>query len=160
MTYRDASGRHHLTHRSSARSTLAPKSKLTGQDTLGYGCSSFGVRSLGGEGEVARVAALVIAVVFLADVVVPVGVIVAVGAGDAQPQDGLGTAGAPPGSGDGHAVFDQVAAGPFDDPGRDRPPGLQRPGVVQVGLLGLQVGHDLADVALVLGPGGRARSGE
>src|SRR5215469_632645 len=39
MTYRDASGRHHLTHRSSARSTLAPKSKLTAQDTLGYGRS-------------------------------------------------------------------------------------------------------------------------
>ena len=39
----------------------------------------------------------------------------------AQGEDGFGAIQAPSGSGDVEPVADQVAACPFDDPGRDRP---------------------------------------
>src|SRR6266702_4508888 len=114
------------------------------------GCGSFGVRALGGEleggsGWVCLVVAEVVALVFLGDVVVPVGVGVAAGVDGAQPQDGLGSGQAPAGSGDAHAVLDEVAAGAFDDAGGDRPPVRQGLGVVQVGLFGVEVVQGLAD---------------
>src|SRR6266487_3729409 len=52
--------------------------------------------------------------VFLVQVPVPVAGPVAVGADGAELEDGFGALGAPPRSGDVHAVFDQVAAGAFD----------------------------------------------
>src|SRR3984885_4936006 len=118
----------------------------------------MGVALSGGVGscrefEVVLVVAEVVALVFLLDVVVPVGVVVVVGVGDSQPQDGLGSWGVPAGAGDGHPVFDQVAAGAFDDAGGDGPSVGQGPGVVQVGLFGVQVVQGFADVAGVLGPG-------
>jgi len=98
--------------------------------------------------------------VFLLEVVVPVGVVVVVGVDCPVPQDGLGAGGAPAGAGDARAVVDDVAAGAFDDAGSDRPSVFQCFGVVEVGLLGAQVGQDPGDVLRVLGaPGGcwRAR---
>src|SRR6266568_4523121 len=61
--------------------------------------------------------------VFLVQVPVPVAGPVAVGADGAELEDGFGALGAPPRSGDVHAVFDQVAAGAFDDAGGDGPAG-------------------------------------
>src|ERR1700686_3017575 len=80
-----------------------------------------------------------VALVFAVEVVGPVGVEVAVGVQGAEFEDGFGGLDAPAGAGDGHAVFDQVAAGAFDDAGGDGPPGGQRLGVVQPGSLGVEV---------------------
>ena len=61
----------------------------------------------GGECEAVLVAAEVVALVFLLDVPVPVGVEVAAGVDGAQPQDGLGAAGALP---------PEASPGPLDVP--------------------------------------------
>src|ERR1700722_7836464 len=122
---------------------------------MGHGCGSFGVTGSGGECEGVVVAAEVVALAFLGCVVGPVGVEVAAGVDGAELQDGLDAAGAPAGAGDAGPVADQVAAGAFDDAGGDRPAAGQRLGVVQVGLLVLQVGQGRADDLGVLaaGPG-------
>src|SRR5580692_6868404 len=115
----------------------------------------------GGECEAVLVAAEVVALVFLLDVPVPVGVEVAAGVDGAQPEDGLGSVQAPAGAGDAHPVLDEVAAGAFDDAGGDRPAGRQRGGVVHPGLLVLQVGQGFADDLGVLAAGpGRVPGGE
>ena len=94
----------------------------------------------------------VVSLVFAGEVVGPVVGRVAVGADGAEFEDGFGALGAPPGSGDAHAVFDQVAAGAFDDAGGDGPAVGEGGGVVQEGSLGFQVaGAFSGDVALVLG---------
>src|ERR1700686_3996612 len=80
-----------------------------------------------------------VALVFAVEVVGPVGVEVAVGVQGAEFEDGFGGVGAPAGAGDVHAVFDQVAAGAFNDAGGDGPPAGQGGGVVQVGGLGVEV---------------------
>src|SRR5664279_3085111 len=104
------------------------------------GCGSSGGASRRVRNDVAGVAGLVDAVAFLGEVVAPVVFEVAVAAKRAEPEDGLGTAESPAGAGEVHPVFDQVAAGAFDDPGGDRPAFRQRGRVVQVpGLVG-QVG--------------------
>ena len=82
-----------------------------------------------------EVAGFVEASAFLFEVVAPVGVEVAVGDHRTEFEDGFGSGQAPSGAGDVHAVFDQVAAGSFDDPGGDRPARGQRGRVVQVGCL-------------------------
>src|SRR5438094_933064 len=71
----------------------------------------------------------------------------------AQPEfeDGLGAVQAPAGAGDVHAVFDQVAAGTFDDAGGDRPARGQRARVVEVLLLVVQVVGGGVGVAALLG---------
>src|SRR5216684_4195268 len=95
------------------------------------------------------------------DVVGPVLIEVAVGADGAQPQDGLGAGQAPAGAGDAHPVLDEVPAGAFDDAGGDGPAVRQGAGVVQVGLLGGQVGQGGLDDLVVLAAGpGRVRGGE
>src|SRR5215831_13833394 len=86
-------------------------------------------------------ACLVVALVFAVEVVGPVLVEVAVGVQGAEFEDGFGGLDAPAGAGDAHPVFDQVAAGAFDDAGGDGPPGGQGGGVVQPGGVGLQVGR-------------------
>lgn len=55
---------------------------------------------------------------------VPAGGEVAVAAEGSEFEDGFAAGQSPTGSGDVHAVFDQVAAGAFDDAGSDRPAGL------------------------------------
>src|SRR5450759_349297 len=108
--------------------------------TVSIGCGSSGGASRRVRNDVAGVAGLVDAVAFLGEVVAPVVFEVAVAAKRAEPEDGLGTAESPEGAGEVHPVFDQVAAGAFDDPGGDRPAFRQRGRVVQVpGLVG-QVG--------------------
>ncbi len=95
------------------------------------------------------------------DVVGPVLIEVAVGADGAQPQDGLGAGQAPAGAGDAHPVLDEVPAGAFDDAGGDGPAVRQGAGVVQVRLLGGQVGQGGADDLGVLAAGpGRVRGGQ
>src|SRR5437016_5265877 len=65
------------------------------------------------------------------------------------------------GTAENHPVADQVAAGALDDAGGDRPAGRQGGGVVQVGLLGLEVVQGLADDLGVLAAGlGRVVFGE
>src|ERR1700734_1623205 len=85
------------------------------------------------------VAVGVVALVFAVAVVGPVGVVVAVGVQGAEFEDGFGGGDSPAGAGDVHAVFDQVAAGAFDDAAGDGPAGGQGPGVVQVGGLDVEV---------------------
>lgn len=79
------------------------------------------------------------ALLFLGEVVVPVGVEVAVAADGAKFEDGLGSGQSPAGAGDVEAVLYQVPAGAFDDAGSDRPAAGQRGRVVQVGGLVGQV---------------------
>ena len=67
------------------------------------------------------VVGVVVAVVFLGEVVGPVGVEVVVAGQGAEFEDGFGALQAPAGAGDVHAVFDEVAAGAFDDAGGDGP---------------------------------------
>src|SRR6266508_3647890 len=86
------------------------------------------------------------ALVFLGEVVGPVVVRVVVAGQGAEFEDRFGAGRAPAGAGDVHAVLDEVAAGAFDDAGRDRPAGVERGGVVRVGVL----------VGQVLGGGVRA----
>src|ERR1700674_5827745 len=103
----------------------------------------------------------VVALVFLGDVPVPVGVEVAAGVDGAQPEHGLGSVQAPAGAGDAHPVLDEVAAGAFDDAGGDRPAVREGGGVVQVGLLGVEVVQGGADDLGVLAAGaGRVRGGQ
>jgi hypothetical protein len=80
------------------------------------------------------------ALVFLGEVPGPVGVEVAVADQGAEFEDGFGAVEVPAGAGDVHAVGDEVAAGAFDDSGRDGPALLQGVGVVEVVLLVDQVG--------------------
>src|SRR6202046_3607734 len=89
------------------------------------------------------VAGGVVALVFAVAVVDPVFVEVAVGLEGAEFEDGFGCFGAPAGAGDVHAVFDQVAAGAFDDAGGDGPAVGQGCGVVQPGGLGVEVAGGL-----------------
>src|SRR5664280_499655 len=106
-----------------------------------FGCGSSGGASRRVRNDVAGVAGLVDAVAFLGEVVAPVVFEVAVAAKRAEPEDGLGTAESPAGAGEVHPVFDQVAAGAFDDSGGDRPAFRHRGRVVQVpGLVGQIVG--------------------
>jgi len=79
--------------------------------------------------------------VFLCEVVFPVGVEVAVAADGSELEDGLGAGEAPACAGDVEAVFDEVAAGAFDDAGGDRPAVGQGGGVVEVGGFLGQVGR-------------------
>jgi hypothetical protein len=100
-------------------------------------------------------------VVFAGDVPVPVGGQVVVGADGAQPEHGLGAGQAPAGAGDAHPVLHEVTAGAFDDAGGDGPAVGEGAGVVQVGLLGGQVGQGSADDLGVLAARlGRACGGE
>src|SRR5690349_19140791 len=109
----------------------------------------------GGESGGVVIVVLVVALVLAGDVPVPVVAEVAVGGDGAQPEDGLGSLQAPAGAGDAHPVLDEVAAGAFDDAGGDRPAVRQGGGVVQAGLLGVQVARGGADDLGVLaaGPG-------
>jgi hypothetical protein len=77
---------------------------------------------------------------FLVEMVGPVGVEVAVADEGAELEDGFGAVDAPAGSCDVHAVFDEVTARAFNDAGGDGPAVGQGGGVVQVGLLVEQVG--------------------
>jgi len=106
----------------------------------------------------------VVALVLAVEVVGPVFVEVAVGVQGAEFEDGFGGLDAPAGAGDGHPVFDQVAAGAFDDASGDGPPGGQGPGVVQTGDVGLQVGRGpgrglASGGAELAGGGGLAQGG-
>src|SRR6185369_641489 len=126
-----------------------------------HGCGFFRVSVSCGEMEAGLVAAEMVAVVFLGDMPVPVGVQVAVGADGAEPQDGLGAGQAPAGAGDAHPVLHEVAAGSFDDAGGDRPASRQGGGIVQVRLLGLEVVQGRADDLGVLAAGpGRVLPGQ
>src|ERR1022692_1389863 len=80
------------------------------------------------------------ALLFLLEVPGPVGVEVAVAVDGAELEDGLGAVETPSGSRYVHPVFDNVAAGAFDDPGRDGPAGGERGGVVKVRLLSGEIG--------------------
>src|SRR3984885_8457987 len=101
------------------------------------------------------VAGRVVALVFAVAVVGPVVVEVAVGVEGAEFEDGFGGGDSPAGAGDVHAVFDQVAAGAFDDAGGDGPAVGQGGGVVQPGGLGFQVAGGLfGGGAFGLGQGG------
>src|SRR6266571_6884082 len=94
----------------------------------------------GGSGDgVVEVAVVVVALSFALEVVGPVGVEVAAGDEGPDLEDGFGAVDGPPGAGDVHAVFDQVAAGAFDDAGGDRPAGGEGFGVVQPGGFGFEV---------------------
>src|SRR2546423_1917054 len=109
---------------------------------------------------VVGVASFVDALVFLIDVVGPVGVEVAVRGQGTEFEDGLGAVQAPAGAGDVEAVFDQVAAGALDDAGGDRPALGESGGIVQVGPLVGQVLHapgdtDLSGAGRVGGGGGQ-----
>ena len=73
----------------------------------------------------------------------PVLVEVVVGDDGAEPEDGLGSGGAPAGAGDVHPVLDQVPCCAFDDAGGDLPAAVQGGGVVQVGGLAGEVGGRL-----------------
>ena len=75
------------------------------------------------------VAVFVDALVFLGEVESPVGVEVAVGDQGPKFQHGFGAFQGPAGTGDVETVFDQVAAGAFDDAGGDRP-AVRQGGVV------------------------------
>src|SRR5260221_1064626 len=90
------------------------------------------------------------ALLFLGEVIGPVGVEVAVSGEGAESEDGFGTVEAPTGAGDVHAIFDQVAACAFDDAGGDRPALLQGVGVAEVGaLVGEVAGAGISGFALV-----------
>src|ERR1700722_16153055 len=89
------------------------------------------------------VAVGVVALGFAGAGVGPVGVVVAVGVQGAEFEDGFGGGDSPAGAGDVHAVFDQVAAGAFDDAAGDGPAVGQGGGVVQPGGLGFQVAGGL-----------------
>ena len=65
-----------------------------------------------------------VALVFALEVPGVVGFEVAVADEGAEFEDGFGAGQGPAGSGDVEAVFDQVAAGAFDDAGGDRPAAL------------------------------------
>src|SRR6202050_4884641 len=127
---------------------------------MGAALLGGGVSGCEGEGVWVLVFAEVVAVVFLLEVVLPVGVVVVVGVDGAVPQDGLGAGGGPAGSGDVHAVFDEVAAGAFDDAGGDEPAGGEGGGGTEVGLRGVEVGQGPGDVLRVLGALGRVLGGE
>jgi len=80
------------------------------------------------------------ALVFLLEVMRPVGVEVAVGQHGAEGEDGFGSGQAPAGAGEFEPVFDQVAAGAFDGAGGDGPAGLKGVVVAQVGRFAGEVG--------------------
>jgi hypothetical protein len=70
------------------------------------------------------------------EVVVPVLVEVVIGSDGAEFQHCFGALGAPAGTGDVHAVLDEVSACAFDHAGGDRPSGRKRGRVVEmVGLV-------------------------
>ena len=86
-----------------------------------------------------QVAASMTSLVLLLQVEGPVGIEVAVGGEGAEFEYGFGSGEGPAGTGDVQAIFDQVAAGAFDDAGGDRSACPQGGGVVQVGLVGGQI---------------------
>ena len=88
-------------------------------------------------------------------VVVPVVVEVAVADRGAQGEDGFGSLESPAGSGDVEAVADEVAAGSFDDAGRDGPARGEGLIVAQVLVLAGQV----ADARIGAGPLGGGQPG-
>src|ERR1700761_5827859 len=122
---------------------------------MAHGWVSFGVRGgSGGEG-VGVLGAGVVAVVFAVEVVGPVLVEFAVGQEGAELEDGFGCGGGPAGSGDVHAVLDQVAAGAFDDAGGDGPSVGEGGGVVEAGGFDVEVaGGFFGGGALGLGQAG------
>jgi len=65
------------------------------------------------------------ALVLAGEVEAPVGVEVAVADQGAELEDGFGSGQPSAGAGDVEAAADQVAAGPFDHSGRDRPAGRE-----------------------------------
>src|SRR5512142_3250472 len=85
--------------------------------------------------------------VFLFEVPGPVRREVAVADHGAEFEDGFGAGQAPAGTGDVEAVFDQVPAGTFDDPGGDRPSLREGGRVVQPGLMVAQVADGLIEAA-------------
>src|SRR5258706_4340547 len=87
------------------------------------------------------------AMMLLGEVERPVGVEVPVVLWGAESQDGLGALDAPPGAGDVETIADQVPAGAFHDPCRDRPARGQRHVVAQVLLLVHQVAHACVDAS-------------
>src|SRR5215472_13798150 len=102
----------------------------------------MGAAPLGGGlcGELVAVLGVgVVAVVFAVEAVGPVVAEVAVGVQGAEFEDGFGGVGVPAGAGDVHAVFDEVAAGAFDDAGSDGPAAGEGLGVVQVGGFAVEV---------------------
>src|SRR6266571_910439 len=111
--------------------------KLHGQ--IRDGCGSFEVSWLRCENVGFAVFGVVDALVFAAEVVVPVGVEVAAGDEGAEPEDSLGAFQPPSCARYVHSVLDDVPARAFDDPGGDGPAFLQRRGVIQVVLLVVQV---------------------
>src|ERR1700683_4005263 len=127
---------------------------------MGAALLGGGVSGCEGEGVWVLVFAEVVPVVFLLEVVLPVGVVVVVGVEGRAAQEVLGAGGGPARSGSPHAVFDKGAAGPFEDAGGDGPPGGEGGGVAEVGLLGVEVGQDPGDVLRVLGALGRVLGGE
>ena len=72
---------------------------------------------------------LVYAPILLRNVVAPVGSEVAILAQDAESEDGLGALQPPAGTGDVHAVLDEMPARALDDAGDDRPALLEDGGL-------------------------------
>jgi len=105
----------------------APRDNDSGAALLEWSCGVWD--------DFVAVAGFVDAVSFLCEVVAPVGVEVAIAAEGSEFEDGFGAGESPAGSGDVHAVLDEVAAGAFDDAGGDGPAVVQRGRVVQVGRL-------------------------
>src|ERR1035441_8606554 len=121
-----------------------------------HGCGSFEVSWLRCENVGFAVFGVVDTLVFAAEVVVPVGVEVAAGDEGAEPEDGLGAFQPPSRARYVHSILDDVPARAFDDPGGDGPAFLQRPGVVQVVLLVVQVAGAFAGAGSL---GGRVAVG-
>jgi len=127
-------------------------------------CGSFEVSWLRCEDEAVAVFGVVDAFVLAAEVVAPVAVEVAAGDKGAELEDRLGAFQAPSRAGYVHSVFDDVAAGAFDDPGGDRPALGERGGVVQVAVLVVQVagalvGAGTLGAAVAVGGGAAADPG-
>jgi hypothetical protein len=113
-------------------------------------------RMVSGEIVVVAVAGVMDAFVFLPQVKAPVWFEVAIGDEGAELKDGFGAVQAPSGSGDVHAVFDQVAAGASYYAGGDGPAFCEGGGVVQVRFFGGEVAR--AGVG-ALALGGRVAEG-
>jgi len=94
---------------------------------------------------------LVDAAVFLLEVVCPVLVEVAVAGQGAELEDGFGSGQASAGSGEVHAVLDEVAAGALDDAGGDGPALFQGVRVAQVAAVADQVVRGCVDAFTLVG---------
>jgi hypothetical protein len=121
-----------------------------------FGCGSFKVGWLRCEIAGFAVSGVVDTLVFAAEVVAPAGVEVAAGDEGAEREDGLSAFQPPSCARYVHSVVDDVPARAFDDPGGDGPAFLQRPGVVQVVLLVVQVAGAFVGAG---SPGGRVAVG-